>query len=235
MFVIAAQSSASESVKCSWNELSSTHSASLSGSTAAWDTALPMLPTAGATRPSAHSMAEVISVVDVLPFVPVMPTHGAGRPVRALSTRSRHASSTSLYTGMPRRWASRMNGVRGLNTGDVMTMSAESQSMSSNECRSASGLCSSTPITRAARERSTSIMLRPDIPRPATRTVLSLRSISSPLSLRRRTGGRSHANLPIPRRSRHAVRRGAVTVPFRQTATRIGTPNRRRTSSGPRS
>ena len=62
---------------------------------------------------SAHSMAEVISVVDVLPFVPVMPTHGAGRPVRALSTRSRHASSTSLYTGMPRRWASRMNACAG--------------------------------------------------------------------------------------------------------------------------
>ena len=100
-------------MKCSWNELSSTQSTSFAGSTAACDTALPMLPTAGAARPHAVSISEVISVVEVLPLVPVMPIHCAGLPVVLLFTRSCQASSTSLMTGMLRFCASRMNGVRG--------------------------------------------------------------------------------------------------------------------------
>ena len=112
-----------------------------------------MLPTAGACNPQAVSMTETISVVEVLPFVPVMPIHGAGSPVRALSTRSSHASSTSLITGMPRLRASTMNGVRGVKTGDVHTRSTPSHTMSSKERRSASSLRSSTLITRAARSR----------------------------------------------------------------------------------
>ena len=170
---MAAHSSAKESVKCSWNELNSTHNTSLSGSTAACETALPMLPTAGAVSPHAVSMADVISVVEVFPLVPVMPIHGAGLPVRRESTRSLQASSTSEYTGMPRRCASRMNGVLGVNTGEVITRSIRSQSISSKECRSASGLCSSTLITDLARPLRTSTILRPDTPSPATRTVLS--------------------------------------------------------------
>lgn len=80
-----------------------------------------ILPAVGASSPQAVSISEVISVVEVLPLVPVMPIHGAGVPVRSLFTRSCHANSTSLITGMPRRWASSTNGVRGLNTGDDMT------------------------------------------------------------------------------------------------------------------
>ena len=80
-----------------------------------------ILPAVGASSPQAVSISEVISVVEVLPLVPVMPIHGAGLPVRSLATRSCQANSTSLITGMPRLAASRMNGVRGLNTGDAIT------------------------------------------------------------------------------------------------------------------
>jgi len=111
-------------------------------------------------------------VVEVLPLVPVMPIHCAGLPVVLLFTRSCQASSTSLMTGMLRFCASRMNGVRGLKTGEVITMSVLSQSIWSKECRSASGFFSSTPSTLPAREPSTSIMLCPETPRPATITVL---------------------------------------------------------------
>ena len=53
---------------------------------------------------------------------------GDANPLRRMPSgiaihRSCQASSTSLITGMPRRCASRMNGVLGLNTGEVITRS----------------------------------------------------------------------------------------------------------------
>ena len=182
MLVMAAHASASESVKCIWKELSSTHSTSCLGSVAQPDRLISMLPEAmlpavGASSPQAVSIAAVISVVEVLPLVPVMPIHGAGSPVRAVSTRRRHANSTSLITGMPRRCASRIKGVRGLNTGEAMTASMPRQSMSSKACRSASGLRSSTVTTRAPRRRNTCANDAPETPRPATSTVISAQSI----------------------------------------------------------
>jgi hypothetical protein len=144
-----------------------------------------MLPTAGATSPASQSMADVISVVEVFPFVPVMPIHGAGRLLDRDSTRSIHASSTSLTTGMFLRWASRMKGVRGLNTGELITRSIPDQSTSSKEWRSASDVPSSTLITRSARPASTSQALRPETPMPATRTVaLAISNIMPRLSSR---------------------------------------------------
>ena len=56
-----------------------------------------MLPTAAVRLPAARSIDSSMSVVVVLPFVPVTTSHGAG--VRA--PRSRQASSSSPHTGTP--------------------------------------------------------------------------------------------------------------------------------------
>ncbi len=85
----------------------------------------PMLPTAAVRRPAARSIEASMSVVVVLPFVPVTTSQGA-----ASGPRSRQASSSSPHTGTPASRAATITGARGGRPGDTTRTSAPSGSVS---------------------------------------------------------------------------------------------------------
>ena len=78
-----------------------------------------MFPTASVRRPAARSIDASISVVVVLPLVPVTNSHGA--PAGSLS---RQANSSSPQTGMPAVRAAWVTGALGGNPGETTRRSA---------------------------------------------------------------------------------------------------------------
>ncbi len=90
---------------------------------------VPMLPTAAVFSPAARRIDASIWVVVVLPFVPVMASHGAAlRPGRA--SRSCQAISTSPTTSTPAAAAAANSGLSGFQPGEVTTSSVPSGSTS---------------------------------------------------------------------------------------------------------
>ncbi len=141
----------------------------------------PMLPTAAVRNPAAARIDSSICVVVVLPFVPVIPSHGT-----ILSGRlSRHASSTSLQIGTPRSAAWRSSGcvagqpvviTRSASSGRVAVDPGPSltepprtsSSLPLSEVRSSR--TSSKIVTRAPNCSNPSAAAKPETPMPATTT-----------------------------------------------------------------
>src|SRR5215207_1640725 len=173
---------ASELDQCNWWLESSTASTSYGcGSSTISMMGRPMLPTAAVLSPAAARIDSSICVVVVLPFVPVIPSHGT-----ILSGRlSRQASSASLQIGMPRAAASRRSGVwadqpvaitRSASEGRVAVEPGPSRtkapSTSNNFPRSEvrSSSTSSRIVTRVPKCSSPSAAAKPETPMPATTT-----------------------------------------------------------------
>ena len=124
-------------VVCSWKLDSSTASASARPSATTATVGTPILPTAGALRPAAPSMAESIPTVVVLPSVPVTVSQGtSGRVARW----RRQASSISLQVSRPARSARR-------STGPVAGTPGETMSRSRPASPTAAATASSDPAT----------------------------------------------------------------------------------------
>jgi hypothetical protein len=126
-----------------------------------------MLPTAGAVYPHALSISDVISVVEVLPFVPVMPIHGAGEPACAGHSHAPgelhlgdHLNAAALRLHNERR--ARVEHRRRTYQIDLIPVNVvEGMQVGASSF-------SSTPITVAPASRRIFAMLRPEMPRPAT-------------------------------------------------------------------
>ena len=116
-------------------------------------------------------ISDVISVVDVFPFVPVIPIHCAREPVPLLSELICQANSTSEITGILFRAAHIRKSLYGENPGDVTmqpTVSHLKLLLRTSANVYAAGFLSSTVmwgILRPVRMEST---LEPPTPRPAT-------------------------------------------------------------------
>ena len=161
-----------EDVWCSWKLDSSTARTSSVGSVAASTTGVPTLPTATAFSPAARRIDSSMPTVVVFPLVPVTASHGAGPPPPARSTRTCHASSTSLHTGTSCSRAATRSGWCGGSPGDATTRSARSSTVpaSSSAEPMTSSAWSSTGTTRAPRDARISTAARPETPSPATTT-----------------------------------------------------------------
>ena len=147
-------------------------------------TGRPMFPTAAALSPAALSIASSICVVVVLPFVPVIPSHGTTLAGRL----SRQASSTSLQIGTApaSAWTriaalggkpvvttrSAPSGSTAVDPGPRRTV-APSTSSSAPLSVFASVAASSSTVTRAPSCSSPSAAAKPDTPTPAITTCAS--------------------------------------------------------------
>src|SRR3954451_8118442 len=131
-------------------------------------------------RPAARRMESSICTVVVLPLVPVTQSHG----VSWSGSRSRHASSTSPQTGIPRAVAWASSGAVGFQPGEVTSTStssgrvavapsprrtsAPSTSSSSAFSGRSPASDSSSATTLAPRWLRLSAAAKPDTPNPAT-------------------------------------------------------------------
>ena len=97
-----------------------------------------MLPTAAVRRPAARSIDSSMSVVVVLPFVPVTTSHGAG--VRAAEPPGELELAPHRHARAPARRA--MTGACGGRPGDTTRTSASSGSVSPSPSRTVAPMTS---------------------------------------------------------------------------------------------
>ena len=161
--------------QCSWNDDSSTASASYGGSArTASTTGSPTLPVATARSPAARRIASSIRTVVVFPLVPVTASHGA-----APAGRNRQASSTSPITSIPAAAAAASSGASGRHPGEVTTSAVPAGGACAPSASTAPAAASvpvrsdatrSATVTRAPSPSSARAAASPDAPAPATST-----------------------------------------------------------------
>ncbi len=181
-FVTSASAGLNATTRSSWNELTSATIAPSAGISAACSQAAsPMLPQTHAGRPVAATSRPASAVVVLLPFVPVIATHGA--------RETWNASSSSATTGTPRRSAAASSGAVGGTPGLVTTMSAPSSSAASSRPaailtpRSSSAASPSPPASASRGRASASVTGRP---RPASRRAAARPERAAPTTSARR-------------------------------------------------